>query len=550
MAGSPRRKPDQVVTTSRLAWLCGGLLALAPAAEVRAFAEDICPGGAGGWTDCSLQLCPPDMAEEGNLACEAIGMGTLVVVNREEAATGSGRRSTLHMDATYYLAQAVGLSPRQAFVIASYDQAADVVQSDWRDQQAQALVTEQDCLIEPPPAICELRTRAISAIDRNNFRGGGVNFHFMAPQVAYGAPPPPLDGMAPNLGDPYGEHFLVHLRRWAFGETRLLCVGGLTTRSARGDYATGAECYHSDREPSVLLGQIPFVSEMEPEGTPLESQVAWLSEFGEQLLNLEPAAPASAIDTYLGAEAAPLARMGIYLHALADRISHQLCNTHSVLEGPRPADAPDILTVPLAYDIFLFLQNAGDPAYLLQQMLLAPVLSNPEFHLLFDVKQCDQPSHAARHDFERGHDQEALQPPHRTLRPGLGYVYDELLAYARQHGVARPEAADADYRARVVEGLVEAISVAGPVPRLQAFCDFAQGLNLIRLPGYCTLDYAAWSKQAGPLALPDLDLGGDGRGSRSGGALSPVLLLFLLSLAGLRSRYLASRTRGRSTTAT
>lgn len=502
---------------------------LALSSEAMGFAEDICPQVGGGWAQCSLQLCPQQMAESGNLVCETIAMATLIVVNREEMLAGPGRRSTLHMDATYYMAQAVGMTPRQAFRIASYDQAIDLPQPEWRDESGSLLVSGDDCEVESPPEICELRPLPLTALDRNNFGGGGVNFHFMAPQSSYGAPPLAVDGFKPDLSDPFGEPFLAHLRRWAFGESDLLCVGGYTSRGPRGDYATGDRCYQDTREPAQYLGEIPFVSELGVLGS-----VAWTADLGEQLLRIDPPLPANAVEDYLGADVAPFAKLGVYLHALADRVSHQLCTTHSRQEGPRPTDAPDIVTSPLGYPGFLLLTQATNPTYLLSQLLTAPVVTNPDFHLQFDSVECDQPSHAARHNFERGHDQSTLLPEHRTLQPGLDLTYGELLSFARAHGVARQGADVTAYRDEVVDGLVAAISKPAPAERLVALNRFAEARGFAPLPGYDGLDYAAWSARAGVLKLPSSsrnDEAAFGGAFSVGWPLAALALLHALRLA-------------------
>jgi len=527
------------MTTLRIRGIALALLLAAPP-RLLAFAEDVCPAAGGGWQACDLQPCADDLAADGNFACEAIAMATRVAI-QVTARTGGGRRSTAHLDATYYLAQAVGFSPRQAYQIAIHDQAADLLQYEPLDEQAQPMVSAEDCDSAQPPPACELRPRSFSGIDRNNLSGGGVNFHFMVPQIAYGAPPLPMNGLAPDLADPYSEHFLVHVRRWAFGQSPLLCVGGLTVASAVGDYATGDRCYAGTRTPPQYLAEFPFVTETEP-----LSGAAWIAPLGEQLLRIEdPAVPAHALADYVGAEVAPLAALGLYLHALADRISHHLCVTHSFAEGPRPANAPDLVEIPAGFALYTAITRLSDPQYLLQQVLLAPTVVNPDFFLKFDPAQCDQPAHAVRHSFEAGHAQETLAPEHQTLLPGLAYVYDELLAYARQRGLARTDAGKSEFRERVLAGLVAAISTPEASSRLAALTAFGTQQGFLPLPGYGGLDYAQWSARAGALGLPPAAAPANppaagvvitGGGSSGGGAMPTALLALALVLL-LQRRY-------------
>ncbi|MEC9364607.1 MAG: hypothetical protein VYC42_15425 [Pseudomonadota bacterium] len=500
--------------------LGAALLLVAYSPSTPGFAEDVCPNAAGGWGNCPIQPCPQDLAESGNLLCETIAMATTIVSQQLTNVVGPGRRSTLHMDATYYMAQAAGFTPRQAYQIAAYDQIPDWPDYELLDEYGNLLVSRDDCESEDSSgdAICELVPKAITGFDRNNFAGAGLNYHFMAPQLAYGAPPLPMDGLHPDFSDPYSEHFLAHVRRWAFGDSEQLCAGGITTRSARGDYATGDACYRGERESPAYLGQIPFITEISP-----LTNANWLTPLGEQLVSIDPPVPASALAGFVGADVAPLARLGIYAHAVADRVSHHLCVTASYLEGPRPVDAGSIVTLPLGYAVFLALTSLTDPQYLLEQLLVAPVVSNPDFLLKFSDEQCDQLAHAMRHTFEAGHEQDSLHEEHQTLRPGLAAVYDELVAYAQRHGFARTQSSE--FRAQMLDGLTAAITTPAAQARIDALTAFAEAMGLVPLPGYGGLDYAAWSAKAGALEMTPAD------GSSGGGALSMRALAALLGLA-------------------
>lgn len=506
--------------------LCAGTYS----SVLSAFAEDICANLASGIDNCPTQPCSQALAESGNIACETIAFLTTFVSQVQSTVFGTGRRSSLHMDATYYMAQAAGFTPRQAYQIAAYDQIPDWQNFELLDENGNALVARADCEDEEPTAgaICELVPKALKGFDRNNFSGGGLNYHFMAPQTAHAAPIMPMDGLHPDLADPYSEQFLVHVRRWAFGESSLLCVGGLTTPSARGDHATGETCFNGEREMPSYLGRIPFITETSP-----LTNLNWETRLHEQLVSIDPPVPASKLPELVGQDVAPLAALGVYVHAVADRISHHLCITASRMAGPRPADAPPIVTLPLAYDVYMLLINLSDPQYLLQQILAAPIVSNPDFQLVFDDAQCDQLAHASRHTFEAGHEQESLQPEHQTVRPGLDAVYGELLAYAQQRGFAPAQAASADYRARLIDGLTATISTPDASDRLAALTAFARDMDFLPLPGYGGLDYAAWSEQAGALGMKPIDTGTDD-GGRFGGAWSPAALLALVGFGLLR----------------
>ncbi len=492
------------------------------------FAEDACPGRQGGWNNCPTQLCPQSLAETGNLVCETLSMATNIV---GQQAGGTGRRSTLHMDATYYMAQAVGFTPRQAFQIAIYDQAADLGAVDFYDENGRALITQAECDGVPEaPESCQLLAKPMSGIDRNNFAGGGVNFHFMAPQVGFGQPIPELDGFSPDLSNPLDEHFLVHVRRWAFGDSPLLCVGGITNQSEQGDYASGASCFTGAT--GAYLGEIPFVAETAPLTT-----VSWVSPMGEQLININnPTIAAHELPEYVGEDVAPLVKLGVYVHAVADRVSHQLCVRSSYLEGPRPEDAPTIFTLPIPYDVWVLLQYNSDPEYLIEQMLASPIATNPDFLLKFDDNECDQPSHANRHTFEVGYAQDTLQPDHQTLEPGLRVVYQELLAYAKRNGFARPVAANTEYRESILKALVSIMEDAEAQGRLDGMTALAAAQDWLPLPGFGGLSFESWDTRAGELKLArEVSAARTTPATTGSGALSLLLLLVACAFAGHRN---------------
>lgn len=91
------------------------------------------------------------------------------------------------------------------------------------------------------------------------------------------------------------------------------------------------------------------------------------------------------------------ARLGVYLHMLADRISHHVCADRSVISGPS------------ASGFFVDLTN----------------------------RECAQPIHLLRHAWETGVDYARLLPQDRTTLAMLQSVYHELVAFARARGVLR-----------------------------------------------------------------------------------------------------------------
>ena len=503
------------------------------ARQAHAFAEDVCASAHGGWNNCVLQPCPSYGS-----GCSLLAMLTTFATQLP----GRGR-STLHFDATYYLAQAIGFSPRDAYDIAAYDEAVDLGQFVLINQQGQALADPADCSGSSAPPACRFVTQTIFGVNRNNFVSGGMFFHFMAPPPGGRSE----DGLNPALSDPVTEPFLDEVRRWAEG-LGPLCVAGLTNRSANGDYATGSSCFQSaTHTESTLVGRMPFVSL-----TGAATSVDWVSALGEQTVLTDPATgenqPASTLGQYLPADVVPLVRLGIYLHAVADRVSHHICIDASQSFGPRPADAPPVLLNPLPYDAYTLLlgfsqpQGGGQsPGALLGNF---SVTADPDFVWQFATAQCGQPDHAKRHSYETGTDQSRLPAEDRTAESGLYKVYDAMQGFAVYYGLPGAGTLTPQWRASVVTALLDAIETPQAADRLQALTRLAQHAGWLPLPEYGGVTQAQWLAQAGTRYFTDAGTAppapssgaSSGNGGSNGGAADPLTLLALLGFAGVRRR--------------
>ncbi len=149
------------------------------------------------------------------------------------AAQETNGRSMIHVDSTFFIAQAVGLRWDIAYWIAAYDQVPDVMQyipfgSDGRK------------LTEIP----RWHTIRLNGWYRLALDLGGTLYHYPAPYLPHGTTrlPPNIQAAHPNLNDSVHEGTVVHFRRWALEGTRV-CTGGFTTRAPDGSYFTGASCF-------------------------------------------------------------------------------------------------------------------------------------------------------------------------------------------------------------------------------------------------------------------------------------------------------------------
>jgi hypothetical protein len=356
---------------------------LTQAHDAHAFAEDLCyaPGG-GPLASCGPlpEVCRP--AGTDTAACKA----ALIAVVARQRRSSDGGRSSIHTDVTFLLAQAVGFSATDAYWIAAYDEAADLGSFEIRDNDSRAVGGGA------------LATANVSGLVRTDAKSGGVLLHVIAP-YNHGLTTPPLavDGLHPDPTDAATEVTLANFRAWALAApsaAKPACTGGLTVQSAAGDYATGATCFASGMpiQASIrLFGplDLPFATQAGPQLVQDSSAPVRAPGF-DALVATDGAHDASA------GHAAD-ARLGVYLHMLADRISHHVCADRSVISGPS------------ASGFFVDLTNS----------------------------ECAQGIHLLRHAWETGVDYARLLPQDRTTLAMLQSVYQELVAFARARGVLR-----------------------------------------------------------------------------------------------------------------
>lgn len=500
-----------LLATALLAAAAGAALTPTPAVG---YAEDACPApGGGGWGPCSVRLPVEEACRAGAdlpvcsaalmLAPAATGPSRLVI---QQLSTGA--RSVHHTDVLYALAQVAGLTPREAFLTAAYSAATDVAQYFHRDGAAQLMPDPAQCTGERRPPACALLTSSVTGVDRNNFSGGGIFLHFQAPfsdrpyaqpggrpslftSLEAGAPPPVVDSLVPNLTDGRRDPVVVNARRWAFG-LGPLCVAGLTTATADGDPASGDACFRRpDGAPATIAARLPFLSQ-----TGSITDLQWVAELGELELTAPGApqpVPARRIGEIVGPDAAPFARLGIYLHALGDRVSHHLCDNDSYVVGPRPTDAEPVLLNPVAnaaYQAF-----AGNETQVVGQ----PVIVDPDFVVIFSTTNCDQTNHGRRHELEFGRPQAGLDPADRTAAAGIPITLDELQAFTtspagKLAGVRRsgprvdPAALGRD--------LLAAIEVPDAGARLRGIAEATRKHCLVPMPGMLDETYDRWARRA------------------------------------------------------
>jgi hypothetical protein len=389
--------------TARAALATAALLGLSQSAH--AFFEDVCylPNG-GGLTSCTPLPATCSLQEPVSTTCR---LEALAVLGLQQMQSIPGR-SSVHTDVTYVLAQAVGFAERDAYWIAAYDEAADLGSFVARDASGQALSTEKP-------------TATIDGVVRNNMATAGFLLHFHAPRHKGTSLPGQVDGLHPDVDDPDTEVVVDHLRRWAMYEPKApACTSGLTVRSAGGNYTRGSTCFvDAKRQPGHVMGSIGAIAGLAvpfnpPPATGLQVMATTTATGSATIYSDQFDSYINKADGFSSAKHAANARLGLYLHVLADRVSHHVCTDAAVLTDPN---------------------------------------SSGTFSEYMDNPDCTQPLHALRHMYETGVNFAALLPKDQTTLAAIQLVYDELVVFAQARGVLNTRAKDAAFRQRVLDAI-------------------------------------------------------------------------------------------------
>jgi len=399
------------------------------AGNAHAFAEDLCyPQGGGPLVSCAPlpEICRP--AGKQTTVCKA----AIIAAAARQRNASDGGRSSVHTDVTYLLAQAVGFSATDAYWIAAYDEAADLGWFEPRDNNSM------------PFGNGAFATASVTGFVRTNAMVGGPLLHVIAPyNHGLDTPPPGIDGLHPDPDDAATEVTLANFQAWALAASsaaRPACTAGLTIPSPAGDHATGAACFAAGTpiQTSIsLFGPIdvPFTTRSGPQIVQDSTPPIYAPDFDALVAGdgARDPSPAHAAD----------ARLGIYLHMLADRISHHVCGDHSVISGP---------TVD---GFFVNLTNS----------------------------ECAQPIHLLRHAWETGVDYALLAPQDRTTLAMLQSVHQELVAFAHARGVLRPGADSPATQAAYTAQIAAALQKFPAPDRVAALDAIGCARGFVPLPG-------------------------------------------------------------------
>jgi hypothetical protein len=346
-------------------------------------------------------------------------------------------RGFIHYDSVFYIAQAVGFTGEMAYWIASFAQCVDFIQFVPPDSCGAPL----DKKFWTPPMRGFLRT---STLTGQHIRHLGLIYRGVNPAVNNGG----ISGLTPDLNDITKEGMLISAKKWAFNDTDMYCTIGLT-EPTNGNYFDGNKCLTSipfldNTSPTAIVGPIPTPAI----NTTLGDQVMHYDCIGDtdcenppyQLTNVKYHYE---METYFqqqteyarlkNGQPVPtiIARLGIYMHQLADRASHFFCT------------------------------DQADTA------ILGPRATDNSFYLSWNTTACNFPFHGTEHYWEQG-----VKP---ILAPqswsALSHYFDELSAFATKFKTIKPEWFLATAKLLTKAEVVGTMAAPGTLPTLAMIPD-------------------------------------------------------------------------------
>ncbi len=437
------------------------LMILATPLSAHAFTEDLC------WTSSGFENCYRGVCEDGDSGlAECCDRGDedapLCLYHSgnemQDLATGvTEGRSMVHLDATYYLAQAAGIPYATAYVIAAYDEATDTGQYEAIDESGDAL----SCYNRP-------QSVSLNGITRPNLPSAGPLVHLSLPHNPAGTAPY-TDGTDPDTSDGDHEPLLWNLRLWAFdGEP--LCAAGFTSDPDAPDLPSTDGCFHkwqcttgdtgndSDCGPGTsatayIQGDTPTFAGETPmsafSGQLVMKHSGVTNILGDPFFAVEMEGGTSddlaERSANLGSDSMSAIKLGIYLHALQDRVSHHDCGDMSSTE------------------------------------LVSGIIE-----VNYDMEECAWDLHALRHVWEVGWANDESTAP-ETTNDALNLTYDELRAWAIDHGYSTA----LKTKSAAVAAMLSVLSEPDPEARLDAMTSALNATGFEPLPGHTGSPWAA-----------------------------------------------------------
>jgi hypothetical protein len=365
-----------------------------------------------------------------------------------------GGRSLVHSDSTYFLAQLMGFTPWQAYQIMIYNEATDQSKYTPFDEKGEPLLSEgqiASCRAHwglKMASECLITTPLLKGIGKFSPSTGGSFLHLHA---RYTPANHPISALPYPFDYATVDHLLTNFRAWLYEQRTDACIAGITKKMSKMD----SPCASSTQTLTspVDIAIFGFYKMTRTLVTHLGVLIIQKREQDTVY------ATNDSFQHYIEPHDIKLAKLGIYLHALADRYSHHLCVDHS----------------------YFYPDKKG----------------NYQTH--FSRKYCAQGSHFLWHVWEQGTNQSTqnLDIPHQTIRPALNAVYDELLAYAKYRSIV-PKT-PLPNKQELIDQLVTVLQIEDPKARLNEMEKLMEKYHTLLLPGHGeekNESIEAWLKKA------------------------------------------------------
>ena len=384
----------------------------------------------------------------------------------ENGKTILGARNLLHSDSTYLMAQLIGFSPWQAYQMMVYSEATDQTEYTAFDQKGSQILSDDEIKqckanwTNGAARECLIITPEVGGIYKFNFPAGGTLLHLHALFAPNGKIPHipdfPTDYFS-SINRDY-ENLLTNFRAWVFNERSDACAAGITKDMSYPESLI-SPCTQSAatlKSPMNLFSlnlsklTIHFVTQL---GTLI------LEEPDQNHVSKPILANDESFQAYITPHEVAFAKMGIFVHVLADRYSHHMCTDNSYF-------------YPIDDDNYTSIYSATD---------------------------CAQGSHFLWHVWEQGTNQadSNLNIKHQTMRPALEAVYDQLIAYAKYKNIAINQTTN---KQALMDELIIVLQTFDSEERLQKMVQLMEKYKLLPLPGHgSAADYSIdkWLDMAG-----------------------------------------------------
>lgn len=413
--------------------------------------------------DCRTSNLPPAQA----VACRGVAFTDSLSGLSGTNGIIAGR-SLVHSDSTYLMAQLIGYTPWEAYQISIYNEATDqsfYLPFDQKGQQILSGSVVDQCRAAWGIGMarqCLMTTKVMNGVYKFNNQSGGMLLHLHARFSPNGGEPPSI-GLPANYfsstNAPY-EPLLNNLQDWALNRRQDACVAGILLRNT-GGAPSSIPCEARDRV--IKSPQSVFALGVPP------LQIPFYSNLGRLIIHEDDKGQVQATDRSFDGFVTPhqldFAKLGVFLHAYGDRVSHHMCTDRS-----------------------WFQQDASG-----------------DYDSTYDQVFCAQGSHFLWHAWEQGTDQSTanLENEFQTMRPALEGIWAQLLEHARMKQVLRLQ--EGFDQADLINKLIVILSTYDPNNRLDAMVALMESYAVLPLPGHgsaASLSVDQWLDLAGAPTLP------------------------------------------------